>query len=151
MYCQICLNLKGRLTHYRDGESLPMLVGPRKLMGLYYFYLWACQIQQKIAHRRETHENEWFAMEFQIFFLNAHWCYYLPATLFKTMLSLFFKIYFIYFWLRWVFIAVHRLSLVEASGGYSLLRCAGFSLRWLLLLRSTGFRRAGFSTCGTRA
>ena len=26
-----------------------------------------------------------------------------------------------------------------------------FSLRWLLLLRSTGFRRAGFSSCGTRA
>ena len=35
------------------------------------------------------------------------------------------------------------LSLVAASrgypsGGYSLLWCAGFSLRWLLLLRSTG-------------
>ena len=29
------------------------------------------------------------------------------------------------FWLRWVFVAVRGLSLVEASGGYSLLRCAG--------------------------
>ena len=28
---------------------------------------------------------------------------------------------FIYFWLRWVFIAVRRLSLVAASRGYSLL------------------------------
>ena len=36
-------------------------------------------------------------------------------------------IYFIYFWLRWVFIAVHGLSLVVASGGYSSLQCAGFS------------------------
>ena len=26
---------------------------------------------------------------------------------------------FIYFWLCWVFVAVHRLSLVAASGGYS--------------------------------
>ena len=27
----------------------------------------------------------------------------------------------------------------------------GFSLRWLLLLQSTGFRRAGFSSCGAWA
>ena len=26
---------------------------------------------------------------------------------------------FIYFWLRWVFVAAHGLSLVAASGGYS--------------------------------
>ena len=58
---------------------------------------------------------------------------------------------FIYFWLRWVFVAARGLSLVAASGGYSSLRCAGFSLRWLLLLRSTGSRRAGFSSCGSRA
>ena len=32
------------------------------------------------------------------------------------------------------------LSLVAASRGYSLLRCAGFSLRWLLLLWLTGSR-----------
>ena len=53
-----------------------------------------------------------------------------------------------YFWLRWVFVAARRLSLVAASGGYSSLRCAGFSLRWLLLLRSTGPRHLGFSSCG---
>ena len=47
---------------------------------------------------------------------------------------------FIYFWLHWVFVAVHGLSLVAASRGYSLLWCAGFSLRWLLWLRSTGSR-----------
>ena len=37
------------------------------------------------------------------------------------------------------------------SRGYTWLRCAGFSLRWLLLLRSMGSRRAGFSSCGTQA
>ena len=60
---------------------------------------------------------------------------------------------FISFWLRWVFVAVHGLSLVAASGGCSSLRCAGFSLRWLLLLRSTGSRWVGFSTvaCGLRS
>ena len=31
----------------------------------------------------------------------------------------------IYFWLRWVFIAVQRLSLVAASGGHSSSRCTG--------------------------
>ena len=41
--------------------------------------------------------------------------------------------------------------LVAGSGSYSLLRCMGFSSQWLLLLRSVGSRRAGFSSCGTRA
>ena len=50
---------------------------------------------------------------------------------------------FIYLRLRWVFVAARGLSLVAASGGYSSLRCVGFSLRWLLLLRSTGSRHAG--------
>ena len=56
-----------------------------------------------------------------------------------------------FFWLCWVFIATHGLSLAAASGGYSLLRCVGFSLRWLLLLWSTGSRHMGFSNCGTQA
>ena len=43
------------------------------------------------------------------------------------------------------------LSLVAASGGCSLLLCAGFSLRWLLLLQSTGSRHTGFSSCGSWA
>ena len=57
----------------------------------------------------------------------------------------------IYFLLRWVFVAVCGLSLVVASGGYSALPCAGFSLWWLLLLQSTGSRRTGISICGTWA
>ena len=60
---------------------------------------------------------------------------------------------FIYFYFRlpWVFVAACGLSLVAASGGYSSLWCAGFSLRWLLFLRSTGSRRMGFRSCGTWA
>ena len=58
---------------------------------------------------------------------------------------------FIYLWLRWVFVAAHGLTLVAASRGYSSFWCAGFSLWWLLLLRSTGSRRAGFSSGGSRA
>ena len=50
---------------------------------------------------------------------------------------------FIYLWLRWVFVCVRGLPLVAASGGHSSLRCAGLSLSWPLLLRSTGSRRAG--------
>ena len=62
------------------------------------------------------------------------------------------------FWLPWVFIVAHGLSLVAASRGYSLLKCMGFSLRRLLFLRSTGFSSCGtrslerrLSSCGTRA
>ena len=59
----------------------------------------------------------------------------LPSTfilLFKILFSF-------YFLLCWVFISLCRLSLVVASGGYSSLWYSGFSLQWLLLLRSTGF------------
>ena len=63
-----------------------------------------------------------------------------PSCLFKNNV---FVYLFIYFWLRWVFVAVRRLSLVAVSGGCSPLWCPGFSLRWLLLLWSTGSRCAG--------
>ena len=42
-------------------------------------------------------------------------------------------------------------SLVAASGGYSSVWRTGFSLRWVLLLRSTGSRYSGFSSCGAQA
>ena len=44
-------------------------------------------------------------------------------------------------------------GLFSTSGeqGYSSLQCMGFSLRWLLLLRSTGSRLMGFSSHSTRA
>ena len=74
-----------------------------------------------------------------------------PTELYMSRDFFFFFNKFIYFWLHWVFVAVHGLSLVVVSGGYSSLRCAGFSLQWLFLLRSTGSRHAGFSSCGSRA
>ena len=69
-----------------------------------------------------------------------------PKFVFILYLLLFLK-----FWLHWGFVAACRLSLVAASGGYSSLQCTGFSLWWLLLLQSTGSRRAGFSSCSVWA
>ena len=64
----------------------------------------------------------------------------------------FFKFIYLFLGLRWVFVAAGGLCLAVASGGYSSLRwCAGFSLRWLLVLQTTGSRRAGFSSCGLQA
>ena len=80
-------------------------------------------------------------------------CWWFAGNIFKNLF-----IIFIYFWLHWVFVAAHGLSLVAASGGHSSLRCAGFSLRWLQLLWSTGSRCVGsvvvahgLSSCGSRA
>ena len=53
---------------------------------------------------------------------------------------------FVYLWLCSAFVSVRGLSLVVASGGHSSSRCAGLSLSWPLLLRSTGSRRAGSVT-----
>ena len=70
----------------------------------------------------------------------------LPFATTWMNLGVFFKnkfIYFLFFWLYWVSVAACGLSLVVVSGGYSSLRCPGFSLWWLLLLQSVGARRAG--------
>ena len=65
------------------------------------------------------------------------------SFLFIYLFTYLFIYLFIYFWLCWVFVSVRGLSLVAASGGHSSSQCAGLSLPWPLLLRSTGSRRAG--------
>ena len=50
-----------------------------------------------------------------------------------------YMIYF-YFWLCWVFVAVWAFLQLQQVGDTLQLPCTGFSLRWLLLLRSTGSR-----------
>ena len=52
---------------------------------------------------------------------------------------------FIYFWLRWVFIAACGLSVVAASGGYSSLWCTGLGTR------ASVFVAYGLSSCGLQA
>ena len=72
-------------------------------------------------------------------------CYPLYVCMYVCMyVCIYLFIYlFIYLGLHWVFVAAHGLFLVAASGSYSSLRCTCFSLRWLLLLRSTGFSSRG--------
>lgn len=62
-------------------------------------------------------------------FLPSHHIFHglLPSSLF---IYLFVSLY---FWLHWVFGAVHGLPLLAVSVGYSSLRCASFFLWWLLL------------------
>ena len=63
---------------------------------------------------------------------------------FRFSISFFFNfIYLFYLWLCWVFISVRGPSPVAASGGHPSSRCAGLSLSWPLLLRSTGSGSAG--------
>ena len=57
-------------------------------------------------------------------------------------------IFYYYFWLSWVFIVAHWLFLAAVSGGYSLLRLAGFRLQGLLRFSGTGSRHRGFGSCG---
>ena len=52
-------------------------------------------------------------------------------------------LFFFLLWLHWVLVVECRLSLVAASRDHSLWQCMDFSLQWLLLLYSTGFRHVG--------
>ena len=63
----------------------------------------------------------------------AHLVYRVWLFFIYLFLNIYFLLLFI-FWLRW-----------------SLLQCAGFPLRWLLLLRSMDSRCTGLSSCGTQA
>ena len=74
-----------------------------------------------------------------------------PDSFFLKNRFIYLFIYLFIYWLHWVFVAARGLPLVAASGGCSSLQCAGFSLRWPLLLRSTGSRHAGFNSCGAWA
>ena len=80
-----------------------------------------------------------FSVSFLILVIQFSFCFFSLASSLSILLifqnkSMPWKNYlFIYFWLCWVFLAAHGLSLVAVSGGYSLLWYAGFSLQWLLL------------------
>ena len=81
-----------------------------------------------------------------------------PATtlicvyIFLEFHCIFFKINLFYLFLAVLGLHCCMRAFSSCGGqGYSSLRCVGFSLRWLLLLRSTSSRCAGFSSCGLRA
>ena len=57
--------------------------------------------------------------------LSLNFCHWKSFSLMCFVLFCFF----IYFWLCWIIVAAHGLSLVAASGGYSSLWCVGFLLR----------------------
>ena len=111
-----------------------------------YFQFTRCYNPRPIPHASvqcEMHSTEFIHSLIHLF---SQQFFFLKSRAFKKKLF----ILFIYFWPYWVFVAAHGLSLVAASGGYSSLRCAGFSLRWLLLLRSMGSRRAWASVVVAR-
>ena len=91
--------------------------------------------------------NVYFVYILEAFvFLCVYLCFFLALLRYNCdILCTFFikfsvlKIY-LFIWLCWVFAAACRLSLLAESGGSSVWWCAGFSLWWLLLLQSLGFR-----------
>ena len=97
-----------------------------------------------------------FSVSFLILVIQFSFCFFSLASSLSILLifqnkSMPWKNYlFIYFWLCWVFLAAHGLSLVAVSGGYSLLWYAGFSLQWLLLPGSQHMPRLQLWLTGSR-
>ena len=138
----------GFLTTVLPGKSLTLyfvtLLSTLVSSSTFLVYLWDFLCRQSCSLPRE-------AVVFFPFQYAGLLFVYIIALVRADILAFFFIYLFIYFWLCWVYVAVPGLSLVAVSGGYSSLRCAGFSLRWLLLLWSMGLRRVGFRSCGLRA
>ena len=104
---------------------------------------------------REAPQVYFFKLTFiTAFFLHIYIPYNSPIYFFYK----FIYILFIYFWLRWVFVAVRGLSLVAVSGGATL-RCAraspcgGFSCcgAWALGMCTSVVVARWLSSCGSRA
>ena len=83
-----------------------------------------------------------------------YWIYlqtYYELTTTDIILLKYLFIYLLFFLLLCqVFVAVHQLSLVAVSRGYSLLWCTSFSLQWLFSTQSTGSRHMDYSTCALK-
>ena len=73
------------------------------------------------------------------------------CTLDQCQFPIFFKKFIFYFWLCWIFSAAQAFVQLRREGADLLLRCAGFSLWRLLLLRSTRSRARGLSGCSSWA
>ena len=58
---------------------------------------------------------------------------------------------FIYFWLHWVFIATHGLSLIVESKSYPLVVVHGLLIAVASFVGIIDFRCTGFSSCSTWA
>ena len=116
----------------------------------------------KVTHIRGIHHefkefgktswsNEWQSWLGKIsswYFLNTNYSsLQVNHQLFKGRFFFVVVVNYFYFWLHWVFGAMHGLSVVALSGGYSSLWCSGLSLQSLLLLQSTGSKSVGFSSC----
>ena len=107
-----------------------ILVAVSKTNNIFSFsFFLSLENFKHFGHTKEQHHNRVFT-----FFHRLNFFFFFFINLF---------ILFIYFWLCWVFVSVRELSPVAASGGHSSSRCAGLSLSWPLLLRSTGSRRTG--------
>ena len=112
---------------------------PYRYQRWFLFFFSSYRVLHCISHSRTNQFPVDGQLDYSVF------CYYKQCYNYSfVQWSLFSFIFFkIYFWLCWVFVSVRGLSLVAASGGHSSSWCAGLSLSWPLLLRSTSSRCAG--------
>ena len=108
-------------------------------------YMWIfLHFASQIMYSNEVFVHKLFSMNFTAMATQKSHCslylfsFYiseLPFSKLRTSPSplLFFFLRFIYFWLWWVFVVAHGLSLFATGSGYFLLWCAGSPLEWLLL------------------
>ena len=133
MICKYYLPFCGLPFYLTDtGSAQNFKIFMKSSLSIFFFFLAApCSMQDPSSPTGDwTHTPCSGSVEsFNFLYI------YEPIRIHEFLFSI------IIFWLCWVFVAVHGLSLVVASRGCSSLWCAGFSLRWLLSLQSMGSRR----------
>ena len=102
-------------------------------------------VLRRVAWRRQRWTASWGSA-----FLPA---LLMPVSDLHCSLRLFFffviLLIYIYFWLYWVFVAVHRLFLVLASGGCSPVVVGGLLIAVVSLVAEHGLEVLGLNCCGT--
>ena len=125
-------DLMGKLCIYYNIKVVPHLIRLLK------------PCEQRIKYEESRHT--WHVMNKGIWAVDS-----LCISLFYFILFYVLKILFILFLAALGLCCCTRAFSSCSERGYFSLQCAGVSLQWLLLLWSMGSRRAGFSSCGSRA
>ena len=128
--------LRARYKLNAQFEMYNLFLTTRKALFLSYFTEGETEAQKGWLNSQGHTPSKWQKLDANPDLSNSKTVFFIIISNinFTQNFNKFIYFIYIYFWLRWVFVAARKPSLVVASRGYSLLRHVGLSLWWLLVV-----------------